>query len=131
MRRAALLLTLLALSLGVAGCGGGEETAPLPETVEGTVPQATTTEAPTSTVEGDAAKGEAVWASAGCGGCHTLAAASSSGSIGPNLDDAKPDLALVVDRATNGRGAMPSFKDQLSEQQIADVAAYVVSSTSG
>ncbi|MDQ3875074.1 MAG: c-type cytochrome, partial [Actinomycetota bacterium] len=34
---------------------------------------------------------------------------------------------LVVDRVTNGKGAMPSFKDQLSEKQIQDVAAYVSS----
>ena len=25
-----------------------------------------------------------------CGGCHTLAAAGTSGTVGPNLDDAKP-----------------------------------------
>ena len=135
MRRAALLLSLLALSLGVAGCGGGEEVTPTPETVVGTLPEATTgttTEAPpTSTVEGDAAAGEQVYASAGCGGCHTLEAAGSSGNVGPNLDDAKPDAALVIDRVTNGRGAMPSFSSQLSEKQIADVAAYVVQSTSG
>ena len=132
MRRAALLLILLALAIGLAGCGGGKEVSPLPETVEGTVPQATTTQAtPTSTVAGDPAKGESVWATAGCGGCHTLSAANASGSIGPNLDDTKPALALVVDRVTNGRGAMPSFKDQLSEQQIADVSAYVVGNTSG
>lgn len=131
MRRAAVLLTLLALSVGIAGCGGGQEAAPLPETVEGTVPQATTNEAPTSTVEGDAAAGNAVYASAGCGGCHTLAAAGSSGSVGPNLDDSKPDLGLALDRVTNGRGAMPAFGEDLSEKQIADVAAYVVKSTSG
>lgn len=131
MRRAAVLLTLLVLSVGFAGCGGGEETGALPETVEGTVPQATTNEAPTSTVEGDAAAGEAVYASAGCGGCHALEAAGSSGSVGPNLDESKPDLGLVLDRVTNGRGAMPAFGEDLSEQQIADVAEYVVSNTSG
>ena len=132
MRRVATLLVLLALSLGAAGCGGGEEAAPLPETVEGTVPAATTSEAPpTSSLEGDAAAGDAIYASAGCGGCHTLDAAGSSGTVGPNLDDSKPDFALAVDRVTNGRGAMPSFKDQLSEQEIADVAQYVVASTSG
>ena len=37
------------------------------------------------------AAGEAVFASAGCGGCHTLEAAGSSGNVGPNLDEAKPD----------------------------------------
>ena len=32
-------------------------------------------------------------------------------------------LALAIDRVTNGQGAMPSFADSLSEQEIADVAA--------
>ena len=90
----------------------------------------TTTTGP-SAPAGDAAAGEAVFASAGCGGCHTLAAAGSSGNVGPNLDDAKPDLALVIDRVTNVKSPMPSFKGQLSEKQIQDVAAYVVASTQG
>jgi len=80
---------------------------------------------------GDAAAGEDVFASAGCGSCHTLEAAGSSGTIGPDLDESRPDAELVVDRVTNGAGAMPSFEDQLSEQQIQDVAAFVVQSTSG
>jgi mono/diheme cytochrome c family protein len=79
--------------------------------------------------EGDAAAGESVFASAGCGGCHVLEAAGTSGSVGPNLDESQPDFELAVDRVTNGSGAMPSFSDQLSEQQIRDVAAYVVEST--
>jgi mono/diheme cytochrome c family protein len=32
---------------------------------------------------------------------------------------------------TNGKGVMPSFKGQLSDQQIADVASYVVTATGG
>ena len=134
MRRAALLLALLALSLGLAGCGGGEETTATPETVVGTLPEATTaetTEEPTSTLAGDASNGESVYTSAGCGGCHTMEAAGSSGSVGPNLDESQPDVGLVVDRVTNGAGAMPAFEGQLSEQEIADVAAYVVENTSG
>lgn len=79
--------------------------------------------------EGDAEAGRAVFASAGCGGCHTLADAGSSGAVGPNLDEAKPDHELVVERVTNGKGPMPSFKDKLSEEQIQDVAAYVVQAT--
>jgi mono/diheme cytochrome c family protein len=130
MRRAAVLLALMAFSAGLAGCGGGEEVSPTPETIVGTLPEATTSEEPASTVEGDASNGAKIFASAGCGGCHTLKAAGSSGSVGPNLDDAKPDFALVVDRVTNGQGAMPSFSDSLSEQEIADVAQYVVDSTS-
>ena len=90
----------------------------------------TTTEAG-GAPEGDPAAGEAVFASAGCGGCHTLKAAGSSGAVGPNLDQAKPDAALVVERVTNGKSPMPSFKGQLSEKQIHDVAAYVVASTQG
>jgi mono/diheme cytochrome c family protein len=45
--------------------------------------------------------------------------------VGPNLDQAKPDEELVVDRVTNGQGAMPSFKDSLSEDQIQAVADFV------
>jgi cytochrome c553 len=88
----------------------------------------TTTE-PGGAPAGDAAAGEAVFASAGCGGCHTLEAAGASGAVGPNLDDSQPEAALVVERVTNGSGAMPPFGDQLSEKQIEDVAAYVVAST--
>jgi cytochrome c553 len=84
-----------------------------------------------SEAEGDAAAGEAVYASAGCGGCHTLEAAGSSGTVGPNLDDSQPDHELVVDRVTNGSGAMPAFEDQLDEKQIQDVAAFVVASVQG
>jgi cytochrome c553 len=79
--------------------------------------------------EGDAAAGEAIFAQNGCGSCHTLEAAGASGTIGPNLDEAQPDFDLAVDRVTNGSGAMPSFGDSLDEQQINDVAAYVVEST--
>lgn len=78
---------------------------------------------------GNPEAGKSVFASAGCGGCHTLSAAGASGNVGPNLDEAKPDMSLAVDRVTNGSGAMPSFKGQLSDQEIADVAAYVVEST--
>jgi mono/diheme cytochrome c family protein len=69
--------------------------------------------------------GESIFASAGCGGCHILAAAGSNGTVGPNLDEAKPTKELAVDRVTNGQGAMPSFKGQLSEEQIQAVATYV------
>jgi mono/diheme cytochrome c family protein len=133
MRRAVLMLLVLALAVGLAGCGGEEDQQALPETVVGTLPEQTE---PTDTggeapeVEGDAAAGEGVFASSGCGSCHTLEAAGSEGSIGPNLDEASPDFETAFTTIQNGRGAMPAFEDQLSEQQIADVAQYVVESTS-
>ena len=64
---------------------------------------------------------------ANCAACHTLADAGTGGTIGPNLDDAKPSRELVVDRVTNGQGAMPSFKGSLDEAQIQAVADYVSS----
>ncbi len=76
---------------------------------------------------GDAAAGKDVFASAGCGSCHTLADAGSNGSVGPNLDDTMPAASLVSTRVTKGQGVMPSYEDQLSATQIADVSAYVSS----
>jgi len=78
-----------------------------------------------SAPEGNAAAGKTVFTSAGCVACHTLKAANATGTVGPNLDEAKPDATLVVERVTNGKGVMPSFKGKLSEQQIQDVAAFV------
>lgn len=78
---------------------------------------------------GEAADGEAIFAEAGCGGCHTLEAAGTSGTVGPNLDESKPPKDLAIDRITNGRGAMPPFKDSYSADQIEAVADYVVANT--
>ena len=66
-----------------------------------------------------------MFASAGCGSCHTLAAAKSSGQVGPNLDQAQPTYDQVVQKVTSGGGGMPAFGGQLSEQQIRDVSAFV------
>lgn len=145
----AIVFAIGALSLGLlSACGGGTEPA---GTLGGEVTIGTGTE-PTETpietggadtaaadattaaetgadtaaaAEGDAAAGEAIFTSAGCAGCHTLAAAGANGNVGPNLDEAKPDYATVLQFVTNGQGAMPSFSGQLSETDIQNVAAYV------
>jgi mono/diheme cytochrome c family protein len=130
MRAAAATLLAALAVLALAACGGGEELTATPETVVGTVEQPPAPDVP-ELPEGDPGAGADVWASAGCGSCHVLADAGSTGVIGPDLDQSQPDLALVIDRVLNGAGAMPSFREQLDDQQIADVAAYVVQATSG
>lgn len=126
MRRALLLALVGALlSLGVVGCGGddgsGTDESVTTETTDTTATEGETTET-------GAADGSAVFASAGCGSCHTLAAAGSSGSVGPNLDDLQPDAAAVEAQVRSGGGSMPSFEDDLSDAEIAAVAAYVAES---
>jgi mono/diheme cytochrome c family protein len=88
----------------------------------------TTTEALAPLI-GDPVAGAAVFASAGCGSCHILKAAGSTGQVGPSLDDVAPDQATVVQQVTNGGEIMPSFSPQLSATQINNVAAYVYQST--
>ena len=132
MRRTTLALATLVAVIGVAaaGCGGEEEASPSPQSVSGktTAPSTTTSTTTTPAPKGDPAAGKAVFTgSAGCTGCHTLKDAGSTGTVGPNLDQAMPPASLVVDRVTNGKGVMPSFKGTLTPKQIADVAAYVSS----
>ena len=74
-----------------------------------------------------ARSGAAVFASAGCANCHTLEAAGATGTIGPNLDQARPSAATVRSVVTSGRGTMPSFSGKLSPAQIAALARYVSS----
>jgi cbb3-type cytochrome c oxidase subunit III len=64
---------------------------------------------------------------ANCASCHTLSAAGASGTVGPNLDQLKPPMAIVVHQVTNGGAIMPAFKGKLSAAQIQAVAKYVSS----
>jgi mono/diheme cytochrome c family protein len=100
--------------------------APPPPPTTTTTTEAATTEATTTSGGGDlVAQGKTVFQKAGCVSCHTLKDAGASGTVGPNLDQAKPPKALVLDRVTNGKGAMPSFKGQLTAAEFDAVAAYV------
>ena len=132
MRRAAPALLSVFLVFVLAACLDAENKKPAPNEVVGTLSTASTTTAGGApSGQGDAAAGKQVFLTAGCTSCHTLADAGAKGTVGPNLDDAKPSHDLVVERVTNGKGAMPPFKDQLNETQIQNVAAYVVQATSG
>jgi mono/diheme cytochrome c family protein len=73
--------------------------------------------------------GTKVFAGAGCGNCHTLAAVKSNGTIGPNLDQLRPDAQRVERQVRNGGVGMPSFSKKLTEIEISQVAEFVSEST--
>jgi cbb3-type cytochrome c oxidase subunit III len=60
-----------------------------------------------------------------CGSCHVLEKAGTSGTVGPNLDEAQPTFQEAVRQITNGGGGMPAFGDQLEDEQIRALARYV------
>jgi len=83
----------------------------------------------TETLIGDPANGSSVFSAQSCGSCHTLAAAGSKGTAGPNLDSTPLSQSAIVQQVTNGGFNMPSYGAKLSSQQINDVASYVYKST--
>ena len=132
MRRLTFVSVLCAVVL--AGCGGGEEVAPVAEEVEGTVPTQTLP-------EGNAAAGATVYEANGCGGCHTYAPAKSNGKVGPGLDELagsaeEAEAESVEEYARSSivnpnayihpgfqEGVMPAYN--LPEKQLADLVAFV------
>jgi mono/diheme cytochrome c family protein len=91
---------LAALALAMSSCGGSKSSA-------------------------SSSPGAAVFESAGCGSCHTLAEAGAKGEVGPNLDALKPDAATVQHQVIFGGNGMPPFGKRLTRQQIAAVAKFV------
>jgi cytochrome c1 len=130
VRGAALILLVAFVA---AACGSGEEAAPLPETVVGTVEQ--------PGAEGNPEAGAKVFSEAGCDGCHTFEPAGSTAEVGPSLDEL-PELAEKADQGTleeftrtsitnpdayveegYQEGVMPAFDG--SEQELADLVAFL------
>jgi mono/diheme cytochrome c family protein len=107
----------------------------------------TTTTAPTTTAAtaaGNPAQGKSVFASNGCGACHTFKPAGSTGSVGPNLDsapalDAKkdnmPPPAFIRESIVSPntyispgypKSVMPqTFGSTLTKTQLADLVAFI------
>jgi mono/diheme cytochrome c family protein len=132
VRRLLPLAIFLVLAAGCSVNKPGEKTVePLPVTVVGTVAKAQEASVPAQYKNGDPVAGKKVFETAGCKSCHTLKDAGATGQVGPNLDQVKPPLSLVVTRVVNGQGQMPPFKGQLKDKEIANVAAYVVKATGG
>ena len=90
-------------ALGPISCGGGDE----------------------ATDKGDPVAGKRLFASEGCAGCHTFKAAASAGTTGPSLDDLAASPSRVMTQLRKPGGMMPSFADKLTDEQKADLAAFV------
>jgi mono/diheme cytochrome c family protein len=110
--RSFLTVSLLAIALAVAGCGGEE--APGLEGANPTVGKGLFVEK--------------------CGSCHTLQDAATAGQVGPNLDDAftrsrqegfddSTLFRVTLDQIDLAVPPMPA--DLVEGQDAADVAAYV------
>ena len=83
------------------------------------------------TAEGTSAEGAALFNKAGCAGCHTLTAAGARARVGPDLDALKPSFDEVTRQVRAGGSGMPAFADTLSDQEIAEIAAFVSTAASG
>ena len=135
--RLVLMLVTALLSAGVlAACGGGgdDETggggsqAEAPGQTDAAPSDTETEEDAAPTETGDAAAGENVF-SENCAGCHGQ---DGGGGTGPALagnEDAS-DAEQVLKQIREGGGGMPPFEGQLSDEEIANVAAYVVETLS-
>ncbi|MGI9556375.1 MAG: c-type cytochrome [Solirubrobacterales bacterium] len=141
VRLAGLLVALILSVFLIAACGGDDDDDSADDTA--------TTEAEAPADEGaeeeageeEAAggtDGQVIFVETGCGSCHTLAAAQTSGMVGPVLDDTIPGQsveevtesivdpdAIVVEDFFEGT-MPPSYGDQLSPEQIDALATFIV-----
>jgi mono/diheme cytochrome c family protein len=87
--------------------------------------------------------GAQVFANKGCAGCHTLAAAQSGGTVGPDLDEvlSGQSAAMIHEDIVDpdkviAPGYPPSvmplnFEETLSPEELDDLVQYLVESTGG
>ncbi|WP_153462643.1 c-type cytochrome [Sediminibacillus terrae] len=110
-----LMASLFAIALLLAACGGGggEDSSGGSDSGGGS-----------ETAEsGDPSNGKTVFEN-NCLSCH---GEQGQGASGPNLQESEvaQDQGKVEDKVRNGGNGMPSFEGDLSDSEIADVAAYI------
>jgi mono/diheme cytochrome c family protein len=112
---AAAAIAMAAVTPHMAGAATGEATLAGPEAQAQTAPDAD-----------KLAVGRELFNNWSCGTCHVLKDAEGSGHVGPPLDG-NPHLteAFIIDRVTNGAGPMPGFGGQMTDEEIAEMAAYI------
>jgi mono/diheme cytochrome c family protein len=80
-------------------------------------------------------QGRRVYAAMGCGSCHRLAAAGSTGTLGPDLDEALPGhdrkslVRSILRTQAKGFSAMPDdYGDRLTDTQLATLVSFLLAS---
>lgn len=169
LRRFVLLMIVLVAGMLVAvealgesrefeSAGGGAGTAqttPADTTEQGTAPTSTATQTDTgetstgqtqtgeAPASGDPSAGKGIFAANGCGSCHTLQEAGTSGTIGPDLDEGlkgkdpayiRESIADPNAEITEGfpPDVMPQdYGQKLSDTQLADLVAFLDQSANG
>ena len=129
-----------------AGESGVTETGPAPTTSAPTETAPTETSGAGGGPTGDPAAGKAIFTTTAqppCASCHTLAEANASGTVGPDLDQVLTgkDAAFIHESIVDPdaeiasgftAGVMPAvYGDQLDDQQLADLVAFLEQSVIG
>ena len=150
----ALLIAAMLTAVAVFGeshhfAAEGEPAATGETTTGATTTDETTTGTETGAPEqpsGDPAAGKELFTTTAqppCASCHTLQEANATGTVGPNLDEVLKgkDAAFIHESIVNpdaeiatgySAGIMPGvYGDQLNDQQLADLVAFLVQSTKG
>ena len=123
-----LTAALVALALAAAGCGGDDEDDAGPTAEQLPATESTDTGATETEGGGESASAGKDLFAGTCGGCHTLKAADTSGTTGPNLDELKPDAERVKTAIREGPSVMP---ENLFEGEEADQVAQFVADNAG
>jgi mono/diheme cytochrome c family protein len=150
---AALLIVAMLTAVEVFGeshhvesaAGESEPTETQPAPTESTPTESTPTET-SGGATGDPAAGKEIFSTTAqppCSSCHTLAEANASGTVGPDLDQVLKgkDAAFIHESIVDpdaeiasgfSAGIMPAvYGDQLDEQQLADLVAFLEQSANG
>ncbi|MEC0267564.1 cytochrome c [Paenibacillus anseongense] len=118
MKKTLLVLSLL-LASSLAACGKSE-TKPSPAASASPSVSASPSASTGTTTKVEAS---AVF-KANCVSCHGV---NLEGAVGPNLQKVGSKLSKdqVASTVTNGKGAMPSFKGKLSDDEISSLATWL------
>lgn len=123
------ILALMGIAYTIGSNSGGNETTTTAAAAPAT--EKTTTGEAGGGATGASDPGQELFV-ANCGSCHTLSAAGTTGTTGPDLDSLAPDEAQVkaaIENGGAGSGVMPANLVTGKDEQ--EVSAYVASSAGG